>query len=433
MCKGLKLIRLFLLLFTLVPSLFMNGQDSSTTSDSRHLYRPASERLNDTADIAEIQYQADSIDQDSLAARLKFIQDSIQARLQFIQDSILAREIFVRDSIMRRQRMRDSVLFLQSQLPRLLEASLRTFSDDIIITPGEIQIIGDSVLTNYTCILLPFTIDQPYTPWKTTINLSDNPIKFTVDTIRKKIISIQTSKIICSFVYGKNPNILRIEGKPSIANIPSGRLYKVPVDSVFFSKNGRISKIKRYIHYHQVTSNYRIGAPIFLHLTQIKQFEYIGNNLAKSQTINFCDRQRASDQKKVCKIIDYTITQQGNQYLLTRSTDPSNVYADGKFTYEFEQGDLLKSISFQNVKNSENWTTYIEVNEKGNVSRYIYKNKGAVHKTLLVNYNVPGSKYKVETITCIFEDDGVSYYWINNMTGKSRHRDKLTMEWGPWQ
>jgi hypothetical protein len=410
----------------------LSAQDSSQTSEAKHLYRPASERVHDST-LAAIEIEKDSVTQDSIDARLKFIEDSIHIRLQFIQDSILARELFVRDSIQRRQRMRDSVLFLHAQFPRLLEASLKTFSDDIIVSTGKIDIIGDSTLTDFTSINLPFTIDQPYTPWKSTINLSNNPIKFTVDTIKKKITSLQSSKYTCSFVYGRNANVLRIEGKSSIANTRNGKLFKVPIDSVFFNSQGRVTKVKRYIHFHQATANYRKGAPLFLYLEQVKQFEYANNNLAKYQNIKFCKRERTSDPKKVCNIFTCSVAQQGNKYILSRQSDPANAYADGTFTYEFEQEDLLKSISFKNVKNTENWTTYIEVNEEGNVSRYIYKNKGAVHKTLLVNYNIPGSKYKVETITCIFEDDGVSYYQVNNATGKNRSRDKLTMEWGPWR
>jgi hypothetical protein len=401
--------------------------------ETQHLYRPPSERVQDTTMQAVVQFEEDSVNQDSINARLKFIQDSIQARLQFIQDSIIARELFVRDSILRRERMRDSVLFLQTQFPRLLEAALKTFSDDIIVSTGKIDIIGDSTLTDFTCINLPFTIDQPYTPWKSSINLSDNPINFTVDTIKKKITSIQSPEFTCSFIYGNNANIIRIDQNSSILNTKTGKLYKVPIDSVFFDSQSRVVKVKRYIHFYQVTSNYRKGSPLFLHLEQVKQFEYAGKDLVKYETVNFCNRERSADLKKVCNLVTCNISRNEKMYILTKKTDPSNNYADGSFTYEFGSPDILKSIAFKNLKNTENWTTYIEVNEEGNVSRYIYKNNGAVHKTLLVNYNVPGSKYKVETITCIFEDDGVSYYWVNNMTGKSRSRDKLTMEWGPWR
>ncbi len=430
-------IRIYKRLFQTIPiivfSISLSAQDTSDSSAMKHLYRPSSERVQDTLAQAAPNPELDSVNQDSINARLIFIEDSIRIRQQFIQDSIIAREIFVRDSIQRRQRMRDSVLFLQAELPPLLDASLKTFSDDIILTTGEINTIGDSMLSDYISILLPFTIDKPYTPWKSIINLSDKPIKFTLDTIQRKITSLQTPSFTCDLIYGKNTYVLRIESKSSITSTKTGRLYKVPIDSVFFDSHGRIAKVKRYFKYHQVTSTYQIGTLLFLHLDQVKQFEYSGDELVKYEQVSFCKRERISDPKKVCKRVICAINRQGNKYLLSRKTDPENNYADGNFTYEFEPGDLLKSISFKNLKNTEEWTTYIEVNEKGYVSRYIYKNKGAVHKTLLVNYNAPGSKNSVETITCIFEDDGVSYYQVNNTTGKSRSRDKLTMEWSPWR
>ena len=433
MLKYLKLRALYCLFIFLINVFSLFAQDSSQNTETRNLYRPPSERLQDTSSWNDDHFGADSVNHDSLEARLRFIEDSLLSRRQFILDSIRAREIFVRDSILRRERMRDSVLFLQAQLPRLLEGSLKTFTDDIIIVPGRIDITGDSMLTDYISIILPFTTDKPYTPWKSIINLSDNPVKFTVDTVSKKITTLRTPAFECSFRYGHDINILRIESKASIAGTRSGKLYKVPVDSVFFDNRGRVVKIKRYIHFHQVTGNYQKGAPLFLHLTQVKQFEYSGDVLTQYHVTKFCDREQASEPRKVCSILTCNITKQQNRYVLSKHSDPPNEYADGIFTYEFDPVDLLKSISFRNVKNTEDWTTFVEVNEDGNVSRYIYQNQGAVRKTLLVNYNPPGSKYPVETITCIFEDDGVSYYWINNTTGKSRQRDKLTMEWGPWQ
>ena len=95
----------------------------------------------------------------------------------------------------------------------------------------------------------------------------------------------------------------------------------------------------------------------------------------------------------------------------------------------------LKNVAFTNLKKTENWKTYIELNDEGNVSVYIYENQGAIRNSLMINYylNDPDAKYNVETISCAFEDDGVSYYQKNNMTGKSRSRDKMTLEWSPWR
>jgi hypothetical protein len=372
---------------------------------------------------------------DSIDARLKFIRDSIEARLQFIRDSLEARRKFIRDSILRRKRIIDSLTFLKTQLPPLIEASLRAAMDDIIIYTDKIQIVGDSTLSNYTYWLLPFNLTLPFSPWKSTINLSDNPIKINVDTVKNEIVSIKTPHIKCSFKYGRN-NILRINEASSILNKRSIILYKSPFDSVFIDRRGNIVKIKRYIQYYQVTGSYQRGAPLFLHLSQVKQFEYNANNLVtRQQIVSFCDRWSTKDENKVCNIITYTINKQGNNYLLTRRNDPVNEFSDGTFNFEFDNSNNLKSVSFKNVKNLEDWKCFVEVNTDGYVSRYVRQNKGVVHQTLLINYYLddPYAKHKYETITCTFEDDGVSYYQRNNTTGKERFRDKLTGAWGPWQ
>lgn len=237
----------------------------------------------------------------------------------------------------------------------------------------------------------------------------------------------------CTYSYSARNNILIINGKNSIVSKPGGKLYKVQIDSIFFDRSGNVIKIKRYYKYHQVVNQYHKGSFLFLHLTHVKQFEYgTANHLSKYQITNFCDRGRAQDAKKICNIMTYSISKQDNSYILKRSTNPVNKFADGKFTYEFDSRNTLKSVAFVNNTNSENWKTIVEVNEAGHVSRYVYQNKGAVHKTLLINY-YPRGKHKVETITCLFEDDGVSYYQVNNTTDKNRSRDKLTMEWSPWR
>jgi hypothetical protein len=151
--------------------------------------------------------------------------------------------------------------------------------------------------------------------------------------------------------------------------------------------------------------------------------------------VNFCERGSASAAVKVCNVIEYGLSQTGNRFVLTKNTNPKNDYGDGAFTYEFDSDYTLQSLAFTNNNKSEDWKTFIEVNDMGYVSSYIYQNKGWVHQTLLINYylNDPGAKHKIEKIICTFEDDGISYYQQNQMTGKSRRRDKMTGEWGPWQ
>ncbi|MGD2035353.1 MAG: hypothetical protein PVF73_09880 [Bacteroidales bacterium] len=413
----------------------INAQTATDTLRGRNLYRPNHEVRQKPDYQSESKDSLTDINQDSLDARFQFIQDSIEARMQFIRDSILAREKFVRDSIQRRKEILDSVTFLRAELPRLLEASLKTFSDDVIIHQNNIRITGDSMLSDYINYRLIFTIDQPYTPWKTRVNLSDKPIKIVIDTIAEKIIAIESPYFNCSYVYAKSNTVLRINSKSSIVSKAGIKLYKIPIDSIFFNRAGNVTKIKRYIQFYQVDNQYRKGPLLFVHLAQVKQYEYNNNRITAFEITNFCDRSKPQDEKKVCNIMTYSITKQGNSHILTRRTDPANDFADGVFTYEFDAGYTLKNVSFVNNKKTENWKTIVEINDLGNVSRYVYQNKGIVHKTLLVNYYTddPHARHKVETITCLFEDDGVSYYQVNNTTGKTRERDKMTMEWSPWR
>ncbi len=431
-----NLSRAILLLTCILSLTQLNAQTSSNTINGRNLYRPNSNNRQNQDTSYEKQDILIQVNQDSIDARMRFIQDSIAIRMQFIQDSIIARQIFVRDSIQRRKEILDSLKFLRTELPRLLEASLKNYSEDLIVLNSKIQIVGDSMLSNYESLLLPFTIDQPYRPWESKINLSNRPIKLVIDTIANKITAITSPGLSCTFTYSTRNNILIINGKSSIVNKQGEKLYKVPIDSVWFDRQGNVLKIKKYFQFYQVASQYYRGAFLFTHLGQVKQFEYgPTNNLTRCQITKFCDRWRAQDPRKVCNNMTYIILKQGNSYILTRTTDPVNTFADGKFTYEFDSKNTLKSVSFVNTGNSENWKTIVEVNDAGHVSRYVYQNKGAVHKTLLLNYYLdnPQAKNKVETITCLFEDDGVSYYQVNNTTGKTRERDKMTMEWSSWR
>lgn len=423
------------------------AQSITDTLKGRNIYNPEVLKLvdsifsDDTSDVMT-QQQQDSIRarliimQDSIEARLRFMQDSIEARLKFIQDSIEAREKFIRDSIQKRQRILDSLNFLKAELPRLIDASLKTFNEDIIIHSDKIKIIGDSTLSDYTCRKLPFKLNEPFKPWKLSLNLSYNPVKINVDTIRHKIISIKSKHFNCSYDYRKKNNTVRINEQSTIINKRSGKLYSAPFDSVFFDRRGKVVRIKRYIQFYQVTGNYQRGAPLFIHLSQVKQFTYNADNLIiKHQVVNFCDRWSKQDEKKVCNIVTYTLNMQGKTYILTRQNDPVNDFSSGTFRFEFDYSNRLKSVSFKNIKNTEDTKCFIDLNNDGNIIRYAYQNKGVVSNALLINYYLddPRAKYKVETISCTYEEDGVSYYQRNNTTGKSRVRSRLTGEWGSWK
>ncbi len=412
------------------------AQSVHDTIKDRNIYNPEVLRpkittfKDDTLDVITQQTR------DSIEARLKFVRDSIETRLKFIQDSIQAREKFVRDSILRRQRILDSLNFLVEELPRLVDASLKTYIEDIIIYSDKIKITGDSILSDYSCRMLPFKLNQPFKPWKLTINLSDNPVKINVDTVRHKIISVKSPYFNCSFDYRKQDNIVIIREQSTVLNNRSGKFYSEPFDSVFYDRRGRVVKIKRYIQFCQVSGNYQRGAPLFIHLSRVKQFEYNADNLlSRHQVVNFCDRWSVNDETKVCNIITYTLNNQGKSYMLTRHNEPVNEFASGTFTFEFDNLNNLKSVSFKNIKNTEDWKCYIDLNKEDDVVRYAYENKGIVSNAFIINYyqDVPGAGHKFETISCTYEDDGVSYYQRNNTTGKSRVRSRLTGEWGPWQ
>jgi hypothetical protein len=413
----------------------------------KYLYRPQEIRINDTSQFSQEEVPRPAANQDSLNARqqfmrdsietrMQFIRDSIETRMQFIRDSIAAREAFVRDSIERRERKIDSLNFLKSALPGLLEASIKTISEEIVISTIPPAVTEDLMLTNYIYITLPFDFTRPFTPWKSIINLSDKPVSIVVDAKEKKITSIQSPIFHHFYEYNARSKTLRVQGQGTIVSAPSTKYYKLPIDTVFYDSKGRIIKIKRYHEFYQVKNSYQKGPFVFNHLTQVRQFEYTPTNtLSQYQLTNFCDRWSAQEARKVCNIITYQIIAQGNIYHVTRKNDPANEYSDGEFTYEFGFDYTLKSVSFLNVKKTENWKTYIELNKDWYVSNYIYENQGAIRNSILINYYLddPNARFKVETISCSFESDGVCYYQKNNMTGKSRTRDKLTLEWSPWR
>jgi hypothetical protein len=406
-------------------------QHSSVKNDSVQKTSLRAEQMQNNSAVTEAIYQ-----QDTSAIDSGFVEDSLNDRLRFLEDSLLAREIFVRDSIERRQRIKDSLNILLTQLPRLLDATFKAFSDEIIFRNNSLKIIGDSVLSSYESIMLTFDFSSAFTPWKSVLSLSCKETGISLNPESKRITAIQAPNLNCSYIYGNNENILVILTKGSIISRASGKLYKEPVDSVFFDRQGRVIKVKKYVQFYNVVNNYQRGSKLFIHLAYVKQFEYNpGGEMVLCEVTRFCDRWQQQDLQKVCNIISYSIKPQGSVCYITRKNNPPNDFSDGTFTYEFAEGNTLSAVSFENDKKTENWKTIIEVNEKGNVSRYLYQSNGAIHKTLLVNYYLddPKAKNKVETITCIFEDDGISYFQQNNTTGKSRSRDKLTLEWSDWK
>jgi hypothetical protein len=436
--KKIHLVSTVILCIQILSIFFsaLSAQDNTDADSEKYLYRPRSVRLSDTLQMGEKRDTLVSINQDSIDARLKFVRDSINARMQFIRDSIAAREAFVKDSIQRRERKIDSLNFLRNALPGLLEASLKTISDEIIIKTVNPEITNNLTLTNYQYITLPFDFTRPYTPWKSVINLSNKPVAITTDANRKKILAIRSPVFHFTYEYNPRSKTLRIDEPGAIVSKTTGKFYKIPVDTVFYDARGRIIKIKRYHDFYQIKNSYQKGSFLFTHLIQVRQFDYDPSYaITQYQLTNFCDRSNAQEARKVCNVITYQVSRQGNKYLVVRKNDPPNPYSDGEFIYEF-QGDYdLKNVAFTNLKKTENWKTYIELNDEGNVSVYIYENQGAIRNSLMINYylNDPDAKYKVETISCAFEDDGVSYYQKNNMTGKSRSRDKMTLEWSPWR
>ena len=436
---------------------------SQSDSNARYLYRPSSERLHteqqDEADILEqkrimkqidttIVFTIDSTDmtaQDTSSERMQFIRDSIAAREAFVRDSILKREAFVRDSIekrlafirdsiYKRNRRIDSLNFLADNLPILIEASIKSSSDFIIIRQSNLIREEDIALSDMNFELLPFNLDKPYMPWRNTFNFKDGSVKISADTVNKSITRLKTPYFIYGYEYSPNSDILLMKGRERVLQKRTGKMYKSPLDSVFFDPQGRIAKIKKYNIFYQLVNNKK-GPLYFIALDEVKQYTYAsGNTISEIEVVKFVDRGQPYDPVKVSSIFNYYIEQDGSKYMVRRNQRPINDFADGVFTYNYNPNGILESIAFNNNKNTENWKTIIETNEEGNATRYIYEDKGTVSRTLLINYNDdPKAKYKVETITCSFDKDGISFYQYNNTTHKTRTRDKLTLEWTDWK
>jgi hypothetical protein len=362
--------------------------------------------------------------------------DSIAARLQFIRDSLVIREQFVRDSIQRRQRMADSVTFLQKELQGLLEAYFRTVKEDIILHCQKIAIVGDSTLGDFVYLTLPFGVKDPYTPWKTKIGLAGKYTRIIVDKTSQKVISVQTPQMKASFIHANGGNLLIIKEPVIVQKNYNGNFYKTPIDSVFFDRYKRVANIKKYILFYSLVNNNQKGDLLFINRTQVRQYEYgADSEITQYQEVRFCERWKAYETNKVCSILAYTFLKQGDTYLLTRKNDPANTYSDGTYTFVFDQSENLTGISFKNVANTESWNRQIELNKDGNVNCYFDKTNNVLRQSLCMVYHDkdPKAKYPVEIITTTFEEDGISYLQRNNTTGQSRTRDRMTLEWSPWR
>ena len=427
---------IFLFLVFTVSGVFAQESDAI---NGRHLYRPQTGTEGPADTLPIVKPPIDSLSQtqlDSIMARERFIQDSIVARKQFVRDSILARELFVRDSIARRKRILDSLLFLKAELPALLKASTQILSEKIIISDTPILVKYDSILSDYKFTSLIFGFNKPYTPWKETLKLSEGKLDIKVDTVTKMIKSIKSPGFYHFYKYNKLQRIVRIESRSMLVNKNNLKFFRSPIDSVFLDAKGKVVKVKQYHLYYEASPTLKRGRLKYTDLVLVKQFKYTNSGkISQVEHIKICERGILNrKQGEVCNITTYSISNQGMTYTVVRSTDPKNVYADGTFIFEYVGNHRLKSVFFENLKKNEKRKTYIEVNDKGNVSRYVYENAGKINQTLLVNYlDNPRAKNKVETISCSFEDDGISYYQINNMTKKARTRDKLTMEWSDWE
>jgi hypothetical protein len=361
--------------------------------------------------------------------------DTIVTLTKLQQDSILARENFVKDSILRHQQIMDSLIFLQGALQPLLDAVQWTITDDIISHTDKIAIIGDSVLSDYTYYKMLFVPTDPYSPWKGRFNLNAKGTHFNLDKNTKSIKSIQAPFLNCNFYYTKGKIILIIQEDYSFQNTYAGSFYKIPIDTVFYDNNKRIVKIKRYVQFYKMEANYRKGEFLFTNLTQVKQYKYDSNNqITYMEVAKFRERFKSYDSNEATYITAYTLTKQGNNYLITRRNKPENAYSDGTFSIDMDGLYNITCVSFRNSENILQSQRYIVVNKDGNVGCYIDKKDGVkFYSICMVYHNEPNAKYPVEIIHTSFEKDGTDMYQKNVTTQQSRSRDKMTLEWGPWK
>lgn len=432
----MKIKMLLIVITTVILCLdadLITAQQPDSSDEKQNVYRPYSQRMRYEDSLNADTLKPELLETDTVHMVDQHVLDSIAAREQFVRDSLIAREQFVRDSLIRQQEIIDSLNFLVRELPNLIQASVSVLNDNIVLTSTNLEIIGDSTLNNFEYTSLPNRFNEPYNPWQSTINLSTKPAE--IDIINEVITHINAPGINDTYKYARSSDAIIVTRQGMFASKYSKKYYKEPVDSVFFDKTNHISTVKRYYVIYEAKDNFQLGAVLFNFLYQVKQYTYTGETLSSLKIIKFCDRWEKADPQKVCNISNYTITKQGYSFVVNRSNDPENVYSDGTYKYEFDNLYNLKNVTFRNAKNTENWKTFIELNDDGFVSRYVYQENGIVNRTLLVNYyhNNPKAKHNVETVTCTFEDDGISYYQRNNTTEKSRVRDRMTGEWSDWE
>jgi uncharacterized membrane protein (UPF0127 family) len=362
-------------------------------------------------------------------------EDTIDTREKFLQDSILARDQFVRDSILQKQRILDSLTLIQGELKPLLDAIQWTMKEDIISHSDNIDIEGDTGLGDYVYYKFPLSLSEPYTPWKGSISLNAKTFSLKIDQATRKISSIQSPSLRCNLNYANQGMVLIIQEAYVIQNHSIGQFFRNPIDSVFFDRNKRIVKIKRYVQFYKLVNSNRRGEFLFTKLLQVKQYQYVANNqMAQYELVKFCDSYKDYEPDKVCYKIKYSVTKQENNYVITRNSTPENAYSDGTFTLEYDENGTIKCLSFKNLANTQNWQRLVDLNKEGNVNCYTDKVDGVPFNALCMVYHKErDAKYPVEMINTIYEKDGISYLQKNLTTEKVRVRDRLTLEWGPWK
>ena len=361
--------------------------------------------------------------------------DSIDARMNFVRDSIQAREKFVRDSVLRRKQILDSLVFLQVELQPLLEAIQWTMDEDIISRSDKIEILGDSVLGDFVYYKHPLILSDPFCPWKIRLKLNDKRLRFNVDKKSKKISTIQAPFLKCSLSYANQGMIIIIQEDYTLQKNSLGNFFRIPIDSVFYDHNKRVVKIKRYIRFYNLAANNQKGELLFTNLMQVKQYQYASNNqMSQYELVKFCERYKSYETNTVCSIVKYGVTKQDNNYLITRRNNPANEFSDGTFTLEYDEHGNVKCLSFKNMVNSPGLQQFVQLNKEGNVDCYLYKLQGVTISTRCMFYhNELHAKYPVEIIKTLFEKDGVDYVQTNMTTDKTRVRNRMTLEWGPWK
>lgn len=402
-----RIVTCILLTYLTLTSIISHAQYQTDTVKALNLYRPPQKQTADTLDAGR-----------------KAMQDSIQAHQQFI-----------RDSIQHRKQMLDSVTFLQAEIKPLLDAILWTTSDDIIMHSDKISIISDSSLGDYVYHKLPLILSEPYTPWRSKISFKGKQIKLTIDKKINKISSIRSSAITCNINYANQGYILVIHEDYMLQKNSSGNFFRFPIDSVFLNQKRQMVKIKRYVQFYDLLPGNKKGNLLFTNISQVKQYQYDGNgDMTKFELVKFCDRYKSYDKNDVCSIINYSVARQNNNILVTRHNNPDNEFSDGTFTFEFDNQENIKSLSFRLLTNVLKWQRFVDLTKDGYVNCYTDKIQGVTGGTRCMVYHPePNAKYPVEIIDTSYDKEGIDYIQTNRTTQKSRERNMMTLEWGPWK